>query len=307
MKIFLTGGNGMVGKNILNHELARNYDFLAPTSAEVNLQDYNQVFQYILQNKPNFIIHAAGLVGGIHANIANPVDFLVTNTDIGRNLIMASKEAKVPNLLNIASSCMYPRDATNPLVEDSILKGELEPTNEGYALAKIFATRLCEYISKENSVFNYKTIIPSNLYGKYDKFSPQNSHLIPAIIKKISDAIKNNQNQVEIWGNGLARREFMYAEDVADFVYFAVENIHSLPQKCNVGISEDFSINDYYKEIAELLNFKGTFVHDETKPSGMKQKLLNSSLALQLGWKPKHSLTQGLKKTISYYQNELLS
>jgi GDP-L-fucose synthase len=307
MKIFLTGGNGMVGKNILNHELARNYDFLAPTSAEVNLQDYNQVFQYILQNKPNFIIHAAGLVGGIHANIANPVDFLVTNTDIGRNLIMASKEAKVPNLLNIASSCMYPRDATNPLVEDSILKGELEPTNEGYALAKIFATRLCEYISKENSVFNYKTIIPSNLYGKYDKFSPQNSHLIPAIIKKISDAIKNNQNQVEIWGNGLARREFMYAEDVADFVYFAVENIHSLPQKCNVGISEDFSINDYYKEIAELLNFKGTFVHDETKPSGMKQKLLNSSLALQLGWKPKHSLTEGLKKTISYYQNELLS
>jgi nucleoside-diphosphate-sugar epimerase len=307
MKIFLTGGNGMVGKNILNHELARNYDFLAPTSAEVNLQDYNQVFQYILQNKPNFIIHAAGLVGGIHANIANPVDFLVTNTDIGRNLIMASKEAKVPNLLNIASSCMYPRDATNPLVEDSILKGELEPTNEGYALAKIFATRLCEYISKENSVFNYKTIISSNLYGKYDKFSPQNSHLIPAIIKKISDAIKNNQNQVEIWGNGLARREFMYAEDVADFVYFAVENIHSLPQKCNVGISEDFSINDYYKEIAELLNFKGTFVHDETKPSGMKQKLLNSSLALQLGWKPKHSLTQGLKKTISYYQNELLS
>jgi nucleoside-diphosphate-sugar epimerase len=307
MKIFLTGGNGMVGKNILNHELARNYDFLAPTSAEVNLQDYNQVFQYILQNKPNFIIHAAGLVGGIHANIANPVDFLVTNTDIGRNLIMASKEAKVPNLLNIASSCMYPRDATNPLVEDSILKGELEPTNEGYALAKIFATRLCEYISKENSVFNYKTIIASNLYGKYDKFSPQNSHLIPAIIKKISDAIKNNQNQVEIWGNGLARREFMYAEDVADFVYFAVENIHSLPQKCNVGISEDFSINDYYKEIAELLNFKGTFVHDETKPSGMKQKLLNSSLALQLGWKPKHSLTQGLKKTISYYQNELLS
>lgn len=302
MKIFLTGGNGMVGKNILNHSDANKYEILAPSRADLDLLDYKKVLDFIQKNKPDFIVHAAGLVGGIHANIANPVDFLVKNTDIGRNIIVAAKEAKVPNFLNIASSCMYPRDAKNPLQEDLILKGELEPTNEGYALAKIFATRLCEFISKEDPNFQYKTIIPSNLYGKYDKFSPENSHLIPAIITKISEAISNKNSEVEIWGNGLSRREFMYAEDVADFVYFSIDNFQKLPQNCNVGISEDYSINEYYQIIGEILNFKGNFKHNLSKPTGMQQKLLDSIKALQMGWKPKHSLRQGLQKTTDYYK-----
>jgi GDP-L-fucose synthase len=303
MKIFLSGGNGMVGKNILYHSEAKNYVLLAPTRSELNLLDYHSVLEYIEFHQPDLVVHAAGLVGGIHANIANPVGFLVQNTDIGRNIIMAAKEGKVTNFLNIASSCMYPREAKNPLTEDLILQGELEPTNEGYALAKIFATRLCEYISKTESNFQYKTIIPSNLYGKFDKFSPKNSHLIPAIITKISQAIHNNETEVVIWGNGLSRREFMYAEDVADFVYFSIENLEKLPQNCNVGISEDFSINDYYHIIGELLNYQGKFVHDLSKPTGMQQKLLDSSKALQMGWKPKHSLREGLQKTIHYYQS----
>lgn len=204
MKILVTGANGMVGKNIVNHNKASQYQILTPSSSEFNLLHFNDVVSYLKINKPEIVIHAAGLVGGIHANIANPVSFLVTNTDIGRNIIMASKECGISKFLNIASSCMYPRNAENPLQEKLILQGELEPTNEGYALAKIFATRLCEYIKIENPTWNYKTIIPSNLYGKYDKFSPEHSHLVPAIIKKIDDAKRYNEKTVEIWGDGLA-------------------------------------------------------------------------------------------------------
>lgn len=304
MKILITGASGMVGQNIVNHNKAAQYSILAPSSAELNLLHFDQVITYLQLHKPDAVIHAAGLVGGIHANIANPVSFLVINTDIGRNITMASKECGISKFLNIASSCMYPRNAENPLTENLILKGELEPTNEGYALAKIFATRLCEYIKIENSDWNYKTIIPSNLYGKHDKFSPEHSHLVPAIIKKVYDAKLANQKTVEIWGDGLAKREFMYAEDLADFVYFSLENFEKLPQNCNVGLGKDFTINEYYQIVAELLGFKGKFIHDLSKPTGMKQKLMDSSKALSLGWKPNHTLKQGLEKTIEYYKTE---
>ncbi len=164
---------------------SKNFTFFHPSSKELNLQDYNAVDEFIKINKPDFIIHAAGLVGGIQANIANPVNFLMINLDIGRNIIMAAKNNNVKYFMNLASSCMYPRNAENPLAEELILQGELEPTNEGYAIAKIVSTRLCEYIVKEDTVLQYKTIIPCNLYGKYDKFSPEHSHMVPAVIKKI--------------------------------------------------------------------------------------------------------------------------
>jgi nucleoside-diphosphate-sugar epimerase len=306
MKIFLTGGNGMVGKNILNYSEAKNFTFIHPSSKELNLQDYDAVDEFIKINKPDFIIHAAGLVGGIHANIANPVNFLMVNLDIGRNIILAAKNNNVKHFMNLASSCMYPRNAKNPLAEELILQGELEPTNEGYAIAKIVSTRLCEYISKEDSSFIYKTIIPCNLYGKHDKFSPEHSHMVPAVINKIQDAVINNKSEIDIWGDGLSRREFMYAEDLANFVFYAIANFEKMPQNLNVGLGYDYTINEYYSVIAKVLGYKGKFVHDLTKPVGMRQKLIDDTKLKQFGWKHSTSLEEGIEKTVDYFKKYVL-
>lgn len=306
MKIFLTGGNGMVGKNILHFPKANNYDFLHPGSNELDLKNYSAVSDYIKLHKPDFIIHAAGFVGGIQANIANPVKFLTENLEIGKNIILAAKENNVKHFINLASSCMYPRNAKNPLSEELILQGELEPTNEGYALAKIITTRLCEYIHKEDNSFLYKTVIPCNLYGKYDKFSPEHSHMVPAVIKKIYEAKVSNQNQIDIWGDGLSRREFMYAEDLADFIFYAIEHFETMPQNINVGLGFDYTINEYYQTIANVIGFEGTFVHDLTKPVGMKQKLIDNAKLTQFGWKHSTSLETGIEKTVAYFKKHVL-
>ena len=306
MRILITGGNGMVGKNILEHQKASNYEILAPSSSELNLRDFDSVDKYIKQNKPDIIIHAAGLVGGIQANMARPVDFLVYNLDMGRNIIMAAKENGVKYFLNMASSCMYPREAQNPLQEELILKGELEPTNEGYAIAKVVATRLCEYIVKENPALQYKTVIPCNLYGKYDKFSPEHSHMVPAVIKKIYEAKQNNATEIDIWGDGLARREFMYTSDLADFVFYALDNFEKMPQNINVGLGFDYTINEYYETIAEAVGFTGKFVHDLSKPIGMKQKLIDDSKLKQFGWQHQTTLKEGIKNTLDYFKTEVL-
>ena len=203
----------MVGRNILEHPLAKDFVFLAPTSSDLDLCDFANTQDYFSKQSPEFVIHTAGLVGGIQANMERPVDFLVKNVDLGRNVVMASRGAGVKKLLNLSSSCMYPRNAENPLTEDLILQGDLEPTNEGYALAKIFTMRLCEYLQKEDDSLQYKTFIPCNLYGRFDKFDPKHSHLIPAIIHKVHLAKIAGEDTVEIWGNGTARREFMYAGD----------------------------------------------------------------------------------------------
>ena len=220
---------------------------------------------------------------------------------MGRNIIMAAKENNIKNLLNLASSCMYPKDAVNPLSENLILKGELEPTNEGYAIAKIMSTRLCEYIVKEDNSKNYKTVIPCNLYGKYDKFHPKNSHMIPAVMRKIHDANLSGANEINIWGDGSARREFMYVEDLSDFIFYAITKFDKMPQNINVGLGYDYSINDYYSEIAKVLDYKGSFSHDLTKPIGMKQKLINNTKQKEFGWKHKTTLKEGLIKTYKYY------
>lgn len=306
MKIFITGGTGMVGKNIIEHPDAKNHTLLIPTSKELDLRDYSAVDAYIRINKPDLIIHAAGLVGGIQANMARPVDFLVHNLDMGRNVILAAKNNSVKQLMNMASSCMYPRNATNPLSEELILKGELEPTNEGYAIAKAVATRLCEYISKEEPSFQYKTVIPCNLYGKYDKFSPEHSHMVPAVIKKVFDAKQNNLQEIEIWGDGLARREFMYAGDLADFVFYAIAHFDTMPQNINVGLGFDYTINEYYKTIANVIGCDCTFVHNLTKPIGMQQKLIDDTKLKQFGWKHKTSLEEGIRKTVEYFKTSVL-
>lgn len=301
MKILITGARGMVGRNIAEYSDMQHYELLTPSSSELNLLDRQAVDVYMLKNKPDMVIHCAGIVGGIQANIANPVKFLVENTQLGINLIMSAKEAGVKKLMNMSSSCMYPRAAQNPLVENLILKGELEPTNEGYAIAKITSTRLCEYINREDNSFEYKTVIPCNLYGKYDKFDPKHSHMIPAVIKKIADAKANHLPSIDIWGDGLARREFMYAEDLANFVYFAMQKFSDMPQSINVGLGHDYTINEYYQTIADVIGYQGEFVHDLSKPVGMKQKLIDDTQLKAFGWHYQTKLKDGLRQTYQHY------
>ncbi|WP_397411205.1 GDP-L-fucose synthase family protein [Polaromonas sp.] len=300
-RILLTGGRGMVGQNILEHPGAGKWEFVAPTSQQLDLTDFSATRQFMADLRPEAVIHSAGRVGGIQANIAHPVDFLVTNVDLGRNVILAAREAGVSKLLNLASSCMYPRNAPNPLGEDLVLKGELEPTNEGYALAKIFATRLCEYINRETPSLHYKTLIPCNLYGRHDKFSPQHSHLIPAIIHKVHQAKVGNLAEVDIWGDGSARREFMYAGDLADAVLRAMEDFDQLPDLINIGLGHDYSINEYYAAAAQVIGWQGKFVHDTTKPVGMKQKLVDIGRQRAWGWMPATALNEGINKAYHYY------
>ena len=224
---------------------------------------------------PDCIIHAAGRVGGIQANMARPADFLTDNMYMGLNLIDGARTVGIPRLINIGSSCMYPRNAKNPLREGQILTGTLEPTNEGYALAKISAARLCQYVRSENPDLAYHTLIPCNLFGRHDSFAAGKSHLIPAIIVKIHDALQQKSEEVEIWGDGTARREFMYAGDFAESVWTCVDKQQSLPGEMNIGIGVDHSINDYYHAVADVVGWDGKFVHDLTKPVGMKQKLVD--------------------------------
>lgn len=291
----------MVGRNIMEHPLAHQWEIVAPRRDELDLSNYQQTENYLRQLQPELIIHAAGLVGGIQANMAHPVDFLVANVDIGRNIILGARSAGVRKLINLASSCMYPCTGQNPLTEDSIFHGELEPTNEGYALAKIFATRLCQYVMREEPALQYKTLIPCNLFGRYDKFSPENSHLVPAIIYKLHAAKLSNAETVEIWGDGTARREFMYAGDFAQAVLRAVETFHLLPELMNVGLGHDYSINEYYQSAAVVVGWQGRFVHDLSKPVGMRQKLVSIERQRAWGWSSQSSLQEGLSKTYSYF------
>ena len=300
-RMFLTGGQGMVGRNILEHPAAKNWEIASPGREELDLTDFDAVRSYFAGFVPDVVVHAAGRVGGIQANIAAPVDFLVTNLDIGRNVILAARAAGVPRLLNLGSSCMYPRNAPNPLAEEMVLQGELEPTNEGYALAKIVAARLCEYIRREQPSLQYKTMIPCNLYGRYDKFSPTYSHLIPAVIHKIHKAKETEAPVVDIWGDGTARREFMYAGDFADAVMYSLDRFDAMPDVLNIGLGHDFSINQYYAAVAEIVGWNGTFQHDLTKPVGMQQKLVSITRQRAWGWRSRMSLADGIRETYRYF------
>jgi GDP-L-fucose synthase len=283
--------------------MARNSTILSPRRAELDLLDEEAVAAYLTSHAPEMVIHAAGTVGGIQANMAAPVSFLCDNLKMGMNVILGARRAGIRQLLNIGSSCMYPRGASNPLREETVLSGELEPTNEGYAIAKIACARLCDYISREMPEFLYKTIIPCNLYGRHDKFDLQRSHMVPAVIRKISDAIESGADIVDIWGTGEARREFMYAGDLAEFVYAAIARFNDLPQYLNVGLGYDHSILEYYGAIAEVLGFRGRFVHDLSKPQGMHQKLVDVTLLKSFGWTAATSLETGIAETYDFYRN----
>jgi len=297
----ITGSSGMVGKNLLEHVGMKKYEVFAPLRAELDLFDFTAIDEYIFRIKPDLIIHTAGKVGGIQANMREPVNFLIENLDMGRNIVWAARKNGVKRLINLASSCVYPRNASNPLREEYILTGELEPTNEGYALAKIAVSRLCKYISCQDPDYKYKTLLPCNLYGRWDKFDPEHSHLIPAILHKLHQAVINGQNEVQIWGDGKAHREFMCSADLADCLVEAAERFESLPPVMNVGLGYDYSINEYYDIAAKVVGYQGCFVHDLSKPVGMKQKVIDTEKLSAWGWQPSISLYDGLVSTYEFY------
>ncbi|MBC7740768.1 MAG: GDP-L-fucose synthase [Bdellovibrionaceae bacterium] len=305
MKIYLTGASGMVGRNILESGIQQKHEVYSPRHSEVDLLDIASVKKSLQQLKPDLIIHCAGVVGGIQANMSQPLRFFIENLDMGKNLVAAAKELEIKKFLNMSSSCMYPKDKNTPLLESDILSGYLEPTNEGYALAKVAVTKMCSYITKQQPEYLYRTLIPCNLFGKYDKFDLAHGHMVPAVIRKIHEAVQNDSPTVEIWGDGKARREFLYTEDVADFVLFAIDKLAELPEMINVGLGHDYTILEYYQEIAKVVGFKGEFTFNLDKPIGMKRKLVDVSLATKLGWKSKTNLHEGLKKTYAYYLSTL--
>lgn len=292
----------MVGRNLLEHASAANWEIVAPSRTDLDLSDRAAVSDFVSAHRPNLIIHTAGQVGGIQANMADPVGFLVNNLDIGRNVIMSAFEAGVLSLINLASSCMYPRGRDQALRESDILSGELEPTNEGYALAKIVSTRLCDYIVRMRPDLAYRTVIPCNLYGRHDKFDPKASHLIPAIIEKICKAVVAGEGEVEIWGDGTARREFMYAGDLADALWRAAEQPAALPQLMNIGLGYDYTILQYYETVAEALGWRGRFRFNLQYPVGMRRKLSDISLQRRWGWTAPTPLREGIDATIEFYQ-----
>lgn len=300
MRVLLTGGTGMVGRNILDQAPA-DLEIVAPPSTRLDLRDFSSVRAFLSEVAPDVVVHAAGRVGGIHANMRKPASFLVDNWDMGRNLLIAAHEAGVRRILNLGSSCMYPRGRSTPLTEDLVLKGELEPTNEGYALAKIAIARLGEYLAREDAGFQCKTLIPCNLYGRYDKFDPAHSHLVPAILHKLHTAVATGQNTVDIWGDGSARREFMYAADLADAVLAAIRDFDEIPTYMNLGLGGDLSIREYYEAAAKVVGFTGEFLYDLTKPVGMARKLVDVSRQKAWGWHPKHDLATGLRLTYDFY------
>jgi GDP-L-fucose synthase len=305
MRILITGGDGMVGRNLREHSAARRHEIFSPSSEELDLRCYQSVESFLNAVEPEMVIHAAGKVGGIQANLREPVHFLLDNLDIGRNIVWASRKTGIRKLINLGSSCMYPRNAANPLIEDSILNGRLEPTNEGYALAKIVVARLCEYIGRESGEYQYKTLIPCNIYGRYDKFDPHRSHMVPAIISKLHFAREHKSTCVDVWGDGTARREFMYADDLSDCIWRGVESFDSLPPTMNVGLGYDWTVNEYYSAAADVVGYSGQFVHDLTKPVGMNRKLVSVEKSREWGWEAKTSLHEGLAKTYEFFLTEL--
>lgn len=300
-KILLSGGSGMVGLNFRESSISNHFELISPSRKEMNLLDYHSTYEFVKDIKPWMVIHLAGKVGGIKANMDDHFNFYSENIVMGNNILLASRNLGIKKLINLGSSCMYPSSIKNPLKEDLLFSGSLEPTNEGYALAKIAVAKLSEYISKSGKDLNYKTIIPCNLYGKYDKFDLENSHLIPAAMLKIHKAKERNESKIEMWGDGSAKREFMYIKDFIDFLNYAIVNFDNLPQFINVGTEKDYSIKEYYRLISKIVGFKGNIIKDLDKPTGMIRKKVSTSLQKKFGWKSKINLKTGLKQTYEFF------
>lgn len=297
MKILITGAAGMLGRALIGAwRDAADDEVIAITRADVDLQHPSAVSEVIGQVAPDAIVHAAARVGGIGANIATPAEFLSDNLRIDTNVVGAALHAGVKDLVYLGSSCMYPRDYRQPLVETDILKAPLEPTNEGYAIAKIAGAKLCQYTSKQYGV-NYRVIIPSNLYGPYDHFGSSASHLVAAAIYKAHLAKETGDETVDVWGDGTARREFTYVGDIAGWVVGNIRNLADWPAMMNVGIGEDYSVREYYEAALRAVGYAAELRFDPSIPAGMAQKLMDSSIAKQHGWDPRTDIDEGMAHT----------
>ena len=300
MTILIAGSNGLVGSAILNELISSGQDAVGLTRSNVNLLNRNEVFSYIQDLKPSAIIDAAAKVGGIGANDKYPVDFLTENLQIQSNLMDAAHNANVEKFVFLGSSCIYPRECPQPIKEEYLLTGPLEPTNSAYALAKISGLELIKSYRKQHGK-KWITVMPTNLYGPRDNFDLQNSHVLPALIRKFVEAINSGAKSVELWGTGSAVREFLYVEDLAKAVIFCLKNYDS-NEHINIGTGIGITIKELSEKISRLSGFEGDIKWDNSKPDGMPVKVLDVSRINQLGWFSTTDLDSGIEKTLSWYR-----
>jgi len=308
-KIYIAGHNGMVGSAIVRKLREKGFmNIVTCSSSELDLTNQQNVHNFLQEEKPDYVVIAAAKVGGIYANDSYPAEFIYQNLMIEANLIHSSYLAGVNKLLFLGSSCIYPKETQQPIKEDYLLSGHLESTNEPYAVAKIAGIKLCESYNRQYGT-DYRSIMPTNLYGPGDNYHPENSHVIPALIKKFHEGKNNNASKVTIWGSGKPKREFLYVDDMAaacvyvmnlDKVIYRQETKPMLSH-INVGTNQDLTIKKLAETIAKITNFKGKIEFDTTKPDGPKRKLMDSTRLNSLGWRSNIDLEQGLKQTYKDY------
>jgi GDP-L-fucose synthase len=294
-RIYVAGHNGMVGSAIVRRLASENAEILVADRKTLDLTNQQATEHWLAKTKPDAIFLAAGLVGGIHANSSYPANFIADNLAIALNVIRAAHLADVKKLLVLGSSCVYPKMAHQPMTEDSLLTGPLEPTNEWYAVAKIAAIKLGQAYRKQHAR-DFISVMPSNLYGLNDNYHPENSHVPAALIRRFHEAKLADAPSVTIWGSGSPRREFLYVDDVADACVFVMKH-YSKPEPLNIGTGEDITISRFAQLVADVVGYKGNLVYDTSRPDGPPQKLLDVSAIKQLGWSPKTPLREGLTRT----------
>ena len=300
MRIFVAGHRGLVGSAIVrNIEAEGKHEWFGRTRAELDLLDRKAVFEFLAKEKPDAVIIAAAKVGGIYANNTYPVEFLSENLQIETNLIDGCHNADIERVLFLGSSCIYPKLASQPIKEEYLLTGPLEPTNEAYALAKISGLKLVEAYRREYGR-KWISAMPTNMYGPGDNFDPQNSHVLPALIRRFHEAKVSGAPSVACWGDGSPMREFLHADDLATACIFMLENYDD-DVALNVGTGVDITIKELTEVIADVIGYQGEILWDADKPNGTPRKLLDVSRLTNLGWSPKLSLREGIASTYIWY------
>lgn len=301
-KIYVAGHRGMVGSAIVRKLDAEGYtNIITRTSKELDLRRQDQVEDFFAQEKPDYVFMAAAKVGGIVANNTYPADFMYDNMMIEMNVIRNAHKNGVEKLLLLGSSCIYPRMATQPIQEDSLLTGTLEKTNEAYALAKISGLKYCEYLNTQYGT-DYISAMPTNLYGPNDNYHPENSHVLPALIRRVHEAKMNNTKEVVVWGTGKVLREFLYVDDLADASLHLMEH-YSGNEPINIGTGKDLSIAELASLVKTVVGYEGDIVYDTSKPDGTPRKLLDVSKLSDMGWSYKTELEEGIKLAYQDFLN----
>lgn len=294
-KIYIAGHTGLVGSAIVRKLKADGFEnIITATHRELNLTDQNATFKFFEKTNPKYVFLAAAKVGGIHANSIYPAEFIYINLQIQNNVIEASYQNAVEKLLLLGSSCIYPKYAPQPIQEDSLMNGSLEPTNAPYGLAKIAGIMMCESYNRQYGT-NFISCMPTNLYGKGDSYHPENSHVLPALLRRIHEAKTTNTPEVVIWGTGNPLREFLYVDDLADACVFLMENYNE-NKTINVGSGTEIRIRDLAEMVKEVVGYKGKIKTDPLKPDGTPRKLIDSSRINSLGWKSKTDLRDGIDR-----------